>query len=119
MWEYETLIHSHGLFWFITMILFGLTIVLLKSGKLKLAKVIQMSLRILYILLFVTGGALVLMNIWWGALLKGLLSFWLIYMMELISNRMAKNLLSKKDALLFWVQLIISFSAVLYMGYLV
>ncbi|PYZ93606.1 hypothetical protein CR194_10615 [Salipaludibacillus keqinensis] len=119
MWQYETFIHSHALFWFITMVLFGLTVVFLKTGKRKPAKIIQMTLRVFYILLFVTGGGLIIMNLWWGTVVKGLLAFWLIYVMELISNRMSKNELTVRTSILFWIQFIVSFLAVLYFGYFV
>lgn len=117
MGQYETFLQTHALFWFITMVLFALTVILLRSGKVRLAKFIQMTLRVFYILVFITGGALIVLNMWWGSLLKGILSFVLIYIMELITNRMAKKTLSLKNAVVFWLLFIIVFLVVLYMGY--
>ncbi|MGJ9382586.1 DUF1516 family protein [Salipaludibacillus sp. CF4.18] len=117
MEHYQVFLHSHSLFWFISIVLFILTVILLFFGKFSMAKVIQMILRVLYILVLTTGVFLIIMNIWWGSILKGLLSFWLIYVMELISNRMAKKQLTSKKKVFFWLQFFIAITVVLYIGF--
>lgn len=117
MEQYQMFLHSHSLFWFISIVLFVLTVILITFGRLRMAKTVQMILRVIYVLVLTTGVALILMNIWWGALVKGVLSFWLIYVMELITNRMAKNELTSKLKSLLWVQFIIVIIGVFYFAY--
>ncbi|WP_416151337.1 YisL family protein [Salipaludibacillus sp. HK11] len=119
MGQYDIYLHSHALFWFITMVLFVLTVIILKSGKVRLARIVQMSLRGFYILVLISGFALVVKNIWWGSILKGLFAIWLIYVMEMISTRMAKKELTMKSSIFLWIQFIISLLLVLYFGYLI
>ncbi|SER93030.1 YisL family protein [Salipaludibacillus aurantiacus] len=119
MFQYDVFLHSHDLFWFITLILFALVLVFLKSGLIKPAKVLQMILRFLYILVFGTGLVLIAMNLWWGSIVKGVLAFWLIYVMEMISTRMSKKELTPWTSFILWIQFFVSFVAVIYFGYFI
>lgn len=117
MADYDTFLHSHGLFSFITIILFLLTMSFIYSGKQRPAKIFQMILRGLYILVLITGSALIFLNLHIAALIKGVLSFWLIYVMEMIATRRSKNELSFKMAFFLWLQFAVSLCLVLYIGY--
>lgn len=117
MEDYNLFLHSHTLFWFIAIVLFMLTIVFIKLGRTRMAKMAQMILRLIYVLVLMTGVGLIFMNIWWGSILKGIISFWLIYVMELITNRMAKGQLTPKMKVIFAVQFIVVIIAVFYLGY--
>ncbi|MDG5786831.1 YisL family protein [Evansella sp. AB-P1] len=118
-------LHSHALFWLITIILFLLTVLFIKNGKGKISKIFQMTLRLFYVLVTVTGLFLIYINDFslrqgqfhWEFYVKGLLAFWLIFVMELITTRMAKGTLKGKGHLLFWGQFIVALLLVLYFGY--
>ncbi|ADU31268.1 YisL family protein [Evansella cellulosilytica] len=114
------ILHSHALFWFVGIVVFFLTVIFINNGKAKASKILQMVLRLMYVLLLVTGIWLIVLNgFYWSAVVKGLLAIWLIFVMEFISNRMAKGSLSGKGKAIFWIQFIVAFVLVLYFGYVV
>ncbi|MBU9710298.1 YisL family protein [Evansella tamaricis] len=115
---YSTFLHSHALFWFVTIVLFALTVIFIGSGKAKAGKILQMTLRLFYLLVGGTGLFLIIIKqFYWLTVVKGLLAFWLIFVMEFISNRMAKGTLDGKGKVIFWVQFVIALILVLYVGY--
>ncbi|UCZ52077.1 YisL family protein [Bacillus shivajii] len=117
--HYFAFLHTHTLFWFITLILFALTVTFLRVGKAKLSKIMQMTLRLFYVLVLITGIVLIFIHMSLLAVIKGILAFWLIYVMEMITNRMAKGTLEGNSKWLFWIQFVVAVFVVLYFGYFV
>ena len=118
--HYSTFLHSHALFWLVMLILFFLTIVFIKTGKAKAGKIMQMSLRLFYVFVLITGVALVIINgFHWTSIVKSILAIWLIYVMEFISTRSGKGTLVGTAKVAYWAQFIIALVLVLYFGYVV
>jgi len=115
---YIALLHSHVSSWVIGLILFGLAVLFLKSGKAKPLKITQMVLRLFYILILVTGVAL-LFQIGFAAfaVVKGILAFILIYFMEMILVRGAKRTLDAKTERTYWIAFFVLLIAVIVLGY--
>lgn len=115
---YIALLHSHVSSWIIGIILFVLALVFLKSGKMKGLKITQMILRVFYIIIFLTGVALLLeINFAAYATVKALLAFGLIYVMEMILVRGSKGTLDAGKAKSFGASFLVLLVAVLYLGY--
>lgn len=96
--------HLHITSWVLALILFGVAIMLQKQGKAKPAKIMQMVLRVDYLLILYSGGSL-LANYFNGemlieAIIKGLAGLWVIAIMEMILIRRKKG----KPVVGFWVQ---------------
>lgn len=111
---YAAFYHSHVTSWVITLLLFLISYLLLRNGKEKGQKITHMILRLFFVLTFVTGAGLVFkLHFMTAAIIKMLLAIWLIAVMELILVK------SKKGAGTtgLWIQFVISFIAVLIMGY--
>ncbi|GER65759.1 UPF0344 protein [Weizmannia acidilactici] len=106
---------THVTTWVIAIILFIVALFLHKAGKEKGFKIVQMILRLLYILVIVTGALLFFHNqsldpaLYGVKLLGGIL---VIGMMEMILLRLAKG----KNTGVFWVLFIVFFIGVLYLG---
>ncbi|QKS71825.1 YisL family protein [Paenalkalicoccus suaedae] len=117
--NYAIFLHSHSLFWLLAVISFFVAMTLYNRGKQKPGKIVHMILRLLYLLLLGTGITMIIMNTWWGSIVKGILAFWLIFTMELLASRTAKGTLTPKTKQLFWIQFIIAVVVVIYFGYFV
>jgi hypothetical protein len=105
-------VHAHVTAWFLGLVLFFVAYFLPKQGKPR--KIVQMTLRLFYILILLTGAYLV--SIWQfqlTAIIKGLVGLWIIYSMEFVLTRNGKGLPAGK----FWVQFVIGFALALYIGY--
>ncbi|MEK5522323.1 MULTISPECIES: YisL family protein [Heyndrickxia] len=109
--------HAHVTTWVIGIILFIIAAALYKSGKTKGAKIVNMILRLFYILIIITGGILFFKfqsaygpALYGMKLLGGLL---VIGMMEMVLSRMKKG----KSSGIFWLLFIIFFAIVLYLGF--
>ncbi|WP_096440642.1 DUF1516 family protein [Alteribacter populi] len=113
------MLHTHALGWFVAIILFVVTVILLRTNRSKGAKIVQMTLRLFYVIVIVTGAFMVINNFWWGTGVKALLAVWLIYTMEMISTRMKKGTLDNKGKMIYWSQFGILLIIVLYFGYVV
>jgi len=106
--------HAHITSWVIALILFVIALYLHRSGKEKGFKIVQMILRVFYILIFITGGLLlhsIVVDKFY--VLKALVGLWVIASLELVLVRLKKG----KNMGPFWIQLIISLAVVLYLGY--
>ncbi|MDQ0256526.1 putative membrane protein SirB2 [Evansella vedderi] len=121
---YSGILHTHALLWLLAIVLFFLIVIFLNKGKGKIAKILQMVLRLFYVLLLVTGVILIYINDFelrtgfhWESYVKGALAFWLIYVMEMISTRMSKGTLDNRGKLTYWVQFVVAFILVLFFGY--
>ena len=103
--------HLHVTTWVVALILF---LVAAFSAK---PKGIHMALRLFYILVIITGGALFMETMDYGMGMqygiKFLLGILVIGMMEMVLVRKAKN----KPTTMFWVLFAIFLFAVLYMGF--
>ncbi|WP_330948539.1 YisL family protein [Virgibacillus sp. MG-45] len=111
--------HLHVTAWVLAFILFIVTIVLRKQGKAKGAKIVQMILRLDYLLILYSGGDLLAGYfsakgaILGEAIVKGLAGVWIIAAMEMVSMKLAKGR-STKGA---WIQLIIATIITLILGF--
>lgn len=106
--------HAHITTWFIALVLFLIALNLNKKGNEKGFKVLQMILRVMYLLILATGGILLfsIAHISLLYILKAVVGLWIISLFELILMRAAK----KQSASVLWVQFIVAFLLVLYLG---
>lgn len=108
-------VNEHALSWVFAFVLFFITIGLHKAGKHKLVKIVQMVLRLFYMIIIITGILLLMSidKISFLYILKTAVGIWVIGTLEFILTRMMKDKLTK----VFWVQFIISVVIVFYLGY--
>ena len=103
--------HLHVTSWVVALVLFFVAAFATKS------KGIHMALRLFYIFIIITGGALFAKTLDYGMGMeygiKFILGIIVIAMMEMVLVRKGKN----KSTTLFWVIFVISLLAVLYMGF--
>jgi uncharacterized membrane protein SirB2 len=111
------MIHFHVTAWFLTLVLFFVAVYLLKTNKQKPLKIIQMTLRLLYLIVLGTGlHLLAALYLFQGpALIKGIIGLWIIFCMEFILTRGGKG----KPTKIFWIQLVVALVLVFYYGYVV
>jgi len=109
------MIHGHITAWVLAVILFVVALFLIKGGKAKGAKIIQMVLRVLYLLIIASGIMMLtqVYNINLQYILKAVVGFWVIGLFEMILSRTASN----RNTKVFWIQFIIAFALVLYLGF--
>lgn len=115
--EAISMIHSHVTAWALALILFLVALSLHKSGKDKGFKIIQMILRVFYLLIIGTGIGLLfkLTTITPLYILKAVVGLWIIGLFEMILSRVANN----RRTSIFWIQFVIAFLLVLYLGFAV
>ncbi|MFJ8234607.1 YisL family protein [Ureibacillus sp. NPDC094379] len=103
--------HLHVTTWVVAIVLFLIAALASKS------KGLHMVLRLFYILIIITGGALFIEAMSYGQGMdygiKFLLGLLVIGMMEMILVRKAKN----KPTTVFWILFVIFLFAVLYYGF--
>ncbi|GHH98517.1 YisL family protein [Neobacillus kokaensis] len=109
------MIHGHVTAWALALILFIVALLLQSGGKAKGAKIVQMILRVLYLLIIATGVGLLFMvsNISVMYILKAVVGLWIIGLFEMILSRAA----NKRRTSVFWIQFIIAWALVLYLGF--
>jgi hypothetical protein len=108
------MIHAHMTAWFLALVLFFVALGLHKSSKEKGAKIVQMVLRLFYVLILLTGfGLLFSININMMYVLKAAVGLWVIAMLEMILIRTKKN----EKASVLWIQFIVAVLLVLYLGF--
>jgi hypothetical protein len=109
------MIHSHVTAWFIALILFVVALSLHKKGNTKGFKILQMVLRVFYLLIIGTGVGLLTMvshiDVWY--VLKAVVGLWIVGLFEMILSRTAKG----RRTSVFWIQFVIAFLLVLYLGF--
>ncbi|MEL3973035.1 YisL family protein [Rossellomorea oryzaecorticis] len=108
--------HAHITTWVIAIILFFVAVRLHNAGKAKGMKVVQMILRLFYLLIILTGALLFWKHQGINPALygiKALVGIWVIGMLEMILVRMNKG----KSTKMFWIQLIIALIIVLILGF--
>lgn len=107
------MLHTHVTGWTLALILFFISAAKMNKGN--PPKVLHMILRVIYIVVLVTGSHL-LFGVWMlapMAIIKGLAGLWVIASMEMILVRGQKN----KPVKMFWVQLLIALVLVFVLGY--
>ncbi|WP_042356513.1 YisL family protein [Bacillus rubiinfantis] len=109
------MIHGHVTAWALALILFIVALFLHSKGKAKGAKIVQMILRVLYLLIIATGVGLLFMvsNITVMYILKAVVGLWIIGLFEMILSRVA----NQRRTSVFWLQFIIAWALVLYLGF--
>jgi hypothetical protein len=109
------LIHAHITAWVLALILFVVALFLHKGGKEKGAKIVQMILRVLYLLIIATGVGLLFtvykIDVWY--ILKAVVGLWIIGLFEMILGRVV----NKRRTSVFWIQFVIAWVLVLYLGF--
>jgi hypothetical protein len=107
--------HAHITAWFLAIVLFFIALGLHKSGKAKGFRVVQMILRVFYILIIITGVWMlaIISKISMLYVLKSVVGLWVIAMLELILIKTNKQ--QKTTGL--WIQFVIAFLLVLYLGF--
>ncbi|WP_106498052.1 YisL family protein [Lentibacillus sp. Marseille-P4043] len=110
--------HLHVTAWALAFILFIIVVILHKTGKAKGAKIVQMILRLDYLLILYSGGSL-LANYFGGssmmgeAIFKGLAGIWAIFAMEMISLKSGREEPTKS----WWIQLVIAVLLTMILGF--
>jgi phosphatidylserine synthase len=109
------MIHSHIAGWVLALILFGVALLLHKNGKAKGLKIVQMILRVVYLLIVATGVGLLFtlykIDVWY--ILKAVAGLWIIVLFEMILGRVVEN---RKSSIL-WIQFVFAWVLVLYLGF--
>ncbi|WP_010093650.1 YisL family protein [Ornithinibacillus scapharcae] len=111
--------HLHITAWALALILFIVAIILHKQGKQKGAKIVQMVLRLDYLLILYSGGDLIA-NYFGGdspmmveAIIKGIAGVWVIAAMEMTLGKIKDNDSAKAG----WIQLIIALAITIALGF--
>lgn len=110
--------HLHVTSWVLAFILFAVAYILHKQGKAKGAKIVQMILRLDYLLILYSGGAL-LANYFGGsammgeAIFKGIAGIWAVLAMEMILVKMSRRESTKS----WWIQVIIAIVITIALGF--
>ncbi|WP_010529906.1 YisL family protein [Lentibacillus jeotgali] len=109
--------HLHVTSWVLAFILFIVIVILNKSGKAKGAKILQMILRLDYLLILYSGGTLLAAYFngpqMGEAIFKGLAGIWAIFAMEMISMKSGREEPTKS----WWIQLVIAILLTLILGF--
>jgi hypothetical protein len=106
--------HAHLTTWILAIILFFVALSMQKSGKEQPLKIIQMILRLFYVLIIITGGLLLAQidTISGSYIFKTIMGLVTVGMLEMILVRGKKG----KSTGMFWAILVIAFLITLYMG---
>lgn len=107
--------HLHITAWVIALILMFVVFSFYKQGNEKIAKILQMILRLMYLIILFTGIHLffIYTNINGELIIKALAGIWTIVAMELITVK-AKKDKSTKGA---WIQFVIAFVIAILLGF--
>ncbi|NUK28702.1 YisL family protein [Parageobacillus sp. VR-IP] len=105
--------HAHITSWLIAIILFLIAVSLQRSGSAK-AKMVQMVLRLFYIITIVTGVLLLhsLASLSILYVIKTLAGLWVIGAMEMVLMAMKKG----KSTAVAWVQWVVALALALFLG---
>lgn len=112
--SFNALYYTHIDTWGITLLVFFISFFLLTRDKMKAQKVTHMILRLLFVVMFVTGfGLVITYKFAIITIIKMLFALWLITTMELILIKAKKE----QPTLPIWVQFVISAIATVVIGY--
>ena len=113
------MVHLHITVWLLAIILLFIVIGLQNNGKEKGAKILQMILRLDYLVILYSGGSM-FSQLWkWNTvntgevIVKALAGLWVIITIEMIGVRNGKNKSTKG----LWVQFVIAFLITLILGF--
>jgi hypothetical protein len=106
--------HAHITTWLIALILFIVAISLHKSGKTRGLKVVQMILRLFYLLIIATGVGMLfsISTISTMYMIKAVLGVLVIGLFEMVLSFTIKG----KSTGVLWTLFIVAFVAVVYLG---
>ena len=107
--------HVHITTWVIGIILFFVALSLHKSGKRKGSRIVQMILRVFYLLIIGTGIELIMryhIHVTMLYILKMAVGLWIIAIMEFILMRTSKD----RRTSVLWIQFVIAILLVIYLG---
>jgi len=106
--------HTHASAWFLTLLLFAIAFVFLRKGNGKALKITQMILRLFFVIMLISGlGMIVAYQFPAIYILKGLLAFALIGLMEMILVRSGKG----KNTKPLWLSFVVVLPIVLLIGF--
>lgn len=106
--------HSHAGSWFFTVLLFVISFTMLRLEKRKAQKITHMILRLFFLIMLITGvGMIIALQFPLVYIVKGILAFVLIYLMELILTRGAKGKENKQ----YWLPFAVVLPLVLLIGF--
>ena len=107
--------HAHITTWVVALILFVIALVLHKSGNQKGMKIVQMILRLFYVLIILTGILLFIKHQTYNPALYGIKllgGLVVIGMMEMILIRSSKE----KNTGALWIVFIVAFAITFFLG---
>ena len=108
--------HPHAYGWILMIILFFASYSLYKKGAFKPAKITQMVLRLFFVIIFVSGFALLYFhNFPLISIAKAILAFYLAYLMEKILARAKSG--SEELLTFYWSFLFPTLIIILLIGY--
>lgn len=107
--------HAHITTWVLAIILFVVAIVLHNSGKAKAMNIVQMILRLLYLLILATGIMMFSKHADYDHVLYGLKFLFGVIVIAMMEMVLVRTKLGKKTGL-FWAILILAFIATFYIG---
>src|SRR5699024_512202 len=109
--------HLHITSWVLAFILLAVVVMLHKQGNAKAGKIVQMILRLDYLVILYSGGDLLAVYFngedTFLAIIKALAGIWVIVAMEMIAVKTAKD----KPVGSWWIQFIISVLITLILGF--
>ncbi|MCE4050411.1 MULTISPECIES: YisL family protein [Bacillaceae] len=105
----------HFISWMLTLVLFVAVLFLRKTDQKRTRKIVHMIARLLYIFIIVSGAIMLFRVETFTALymLKALVGFWVISMMEMILVRLEQE----RKVRILWGQFAVALVLVLYIGY--
>lgn len=110
----DVLYHFHASAWLLTVIFFLLSVLFLKSNRPTIYKVSHMILRLLFVVMVISGiGLLIMYQFPLVYVVKGILALLLIGLMEMILARAKKGVPSKA----LWAQFLVVLPLVVLLGF--
>jgi uncharacterized membrane protein SirB2 len=111
----KRMIHAHMTAWFVGIILFLIALYFQKKGKEKPLRIVQMILRLFYLLILGTGITLLfsISTISPLYIVKAVLGIWVIATLEMILVKGKKG----ESTRIFWIQGAVAFIFVLILGF--
>lgn len=110
--------HLHVGAWIVSIVLLLVVVFLYKQNNERVAKILSMILRLVYIVILITGIQL-LWNYFSGsdqlviALVKSFAGLWLIGAMEIVIAKTSRNERAQSG----WIQVVIAFALTLVLGF--
>ncbi|KGX92644.1 hypothetical protein N781_15095 [Pontibacillus halophilus JSM 076056 = DSM 19796] len=113
--------HLHITSWILLLALFGLAIFFNRLGREKAGKIVQMIMRLDYLLILYSGGSLLGAYFQYAngaeigeSIVKAIAGIWVIGIVEVLTTRSHKR---KKAGTALWVQFFIAFIITIVLGF--